>query len=395
MNLYDALVIILFIISLYIGYSLGIVRQFFISVGSLVSFFIAAWLGGRIIVAVGNSTMQQWLAIFASLLLFILLTDVIHYSGTIFEKKVKPNIQPKALFTFGGLIIGGITAIFFIWVTSPILVASPVLAVAAQVQSSQVVAALNTELPPQPSVSRDLSQLLKPFQVIRVFVGQEPIITTATNNTLQYQKQLQATQQVATQSIVRVVGTACGLDSQGTGFFVTPSIVATSAHVIAGVETPKILDSDGSYYTTQPVLFDSANDFALLRVIGTEGKPLLIDTTVQGPGTLAALAGYPGGALTTRGALFVKLLRANSYDIYGQSKITRYIYVLAADIEPGASGEPVVSVQNNKVVGIVFGNSLTQKHTGYALAITPLYQSILTARSAQSVVSTGNCESGT
>ena len=393
MNLYDALVIILVVTSLYIGYSLGIVRQFFVSIGSLISFFVAAWVGGRIITALGNSTSQQWLAIVAALLLFILLTDAIHYVGALVEEKTRASIQPQALSTFGGLIIGGVTALFFVWITSPILTASPVLAVAAQVQGSRAVAILNTELPPQPGVSRNLGLLLKPFQVIRVFVGQEPTISSNTNNTLLYQKQLRDTEQFATQSIVRVVGTACGLDSQGTGFFMTPSIVATNAHVIAGVGTPRILDSTGSYYTTQPILFDPANDFALLKVIGTQGKPLPIDTSVQGPGTLAAIAGYPGGALVTHGALFVKLVRANSYDIYGQSKVTRYIYVLSADVEPGASGEPVVSVQNNKVVGIVFGNSLTQKHTAFALAIQPIYQSFLTARSAQSVVNTGSCES--
>jgi S1-C subfamily serine protease len=53
-------------------------------------------------------------------------------------------------------------------------------------------------------------------------------------------------------------------------------------------------------------------------------------------------------------------------DIYGDSTVTREIYVLSAQIQPGNSGGPMVDAQG-RVVGLVFANSTSDPSEGYSL----------------------------
>src|SRR5207253_1668634 len=97
----------------------------------------------------------------------------------------------------------------------------------------------------------------------------------------------------AAPSVVRVVGTACGLSVEGSGWVARPELVVTAAHVVAGEhDTAVQLFGTGSALRAIPVAVDARNDVAVLRVPGLTARPLrLVDPQ---PGAAVALLGYPG-----------------------------------------------------------------------------------------------------
>ena len=57
-------------------------------------------------------------------------------------------------------------------------------------------------------------------------------------------------------SVVRVVGNACGLGIEGSGWIAGNGLVVTNAHVVAGIDTPHVDRNDGALLDAQVVSFD-------------------------------------------------------------------------------------------------------------------------------------------
>ena len=74
-------------------------------------------------------------------------------------------------------------------------------------------------------------------------------------------------------SVVRIEGTACGLDIQGSGWVLRPGIVVTNAHVVAGEQDAQVEAPGGVSLTGIPIAVDPGNDVALLRVAGPAPAP--------------------------------------------------------------------------------------------------------------------------
>ena len=71
-------------------------------------------------------------------------------------------------------------------------------------------------------------------------------------------------------SVVRILGTACGLAVQGSGWVAAPGLVVTNAHVVAGEDDTTVEADGGRGMDAQAVAFDPHNDVAVLRVAGLE-----------------------------------------------------------------------------------------------------------------------------
>src|SRR5207249_2586679 len=96
----------------------------------------------------------------------------------------------------------------------------------------------------------------------------------------------------AAPSVVKVVGTACGLSVEGSGWVARPETVVTAAHVVAG-EHDTAVEAAGTRAQLRATVtaFDSRNDVAVLRVPGLRARPLpLVDPK---PGAAVAILGYP------------------------------------------------------------------------------------------------------
>ena len=79
--------------------------------------------------------------------------------------------------------------------------------------------------------------------------------------------------QEAAASVVKVLGTACGLGVEGSGWVAGDGLVVTNAHVVAGQrDTRVLLGGREPGRPAQAVHFDPRNDLAILRVDGLSAR---------------------------------------------------------------------------------------------------------------------------
>ena len=157
---------------------------------------------------------------------------------------------------------------------------------------------------------------------------------------------------MARPSVVRVRGNACGLGVEGSGWIVRPGLVATNAHVVAGIDRPVIDQGGKRSYSARVVSFDARNDVAILRVSGLPGKPL----GQAGPerGEPAALLGFPeNGPYRVTPVRMGRAAKVGTRDAYGRIQLGRTIVALRGDVESGNSGGPIVDLQG-RVVAMIF-----------------------------------------
>ncbi len=83
-------------------------------------------------------------------------------------------------------------------------------------------------------------------------------------------------------------------------------------------------------------------------------------------------------------------IRAAGRNIYGTKRVVRDVYEVHADIVPGNSGGPLVG-KDGRVVGIVFAESTSYNHVGYALISDHLDRTISQAANRNRTVGTGTC----
>jgi S1-C subfamily serine protease len=108
-------------------------------------------------------------------------------------------------------------------------------------------------------------------------------------------------------------------------------------------------------------------------------------------GDQAVVAGYPGGGPFRLVAARIRdEINARGPDIYHRTEVTRDVYALYADVEPGNSGGPLLDLKG-RVDGVVFAKSLDDPKTGYALTTDEARTDMQAGRSATGEVGTGAC----
>jgi len=168
------------------------------------------------------------------------------------------------------------------------------------------------------------------------------------------------------ESVVRVLGTACGLGVEGSGWVAAPGLVVTNAHVIAGEEDTTVTPSGGSALDATPVHFDSTNDLALLRV-GSLDSPALTLVPNPSSGTPGAVLGYPeNGPFTISPARLGATGTVISQDAYGRGPVTRRLTALRGEIHSGNSGGPMVDGAGD-VLTTVFAATTEGKPSGFGV----------------------------
>jgi S1-C subfamily serine protease len=167
-------------------------------------------------------------------------------------------------------------------------------------------------------------------------------------------------------SVVKVLGTACGLGVEGSGWVVAPGLVVTNAHVIAGEDDTTVTPSGGSTLDATPVHFDSTNDLALLRV-GSLDSPALRLVGEPATGTPGAVLGYPeNGSFTISPARLGATGTVISQDAYGRGPVTRRMTALRGEVRSGNSGGPMVDGAGN-VLTTIFAATTGGKPSGYGV----------------------------
>ncbi|MFC5501302.1 MarP family serine protease [Lysinimonas soli] len=199
----------------------------------------------------------------------------------------------------------------------------------------------------------------------------------------------------ASQSVVRINGTAyaCGQNQSGSGFVIAPNRIVTNAHVVAGVQQPVVQASNGQTLDGRIVYFDPNNDLAVIAVSGL-GEPALTLSDPLAAGDKGVVDGYPyGGPFTSGAAQVLARSNENVENIYSSGRSVRELYTLAAQIEPGNSGGPLLA-ENGRIAGIVFAKSSTDATLGYAMTDTLLSPLVRQAPGLSAAISSGPCVKG-
>jgi S1-C subfamily serine protease len=138
---------------------------------------------------------------------------------------------------------------------------------------------------------------------------------------------------------VRIVGTACGLGIEGSGWVARPGVVVTAAHVVAGEDDTTVSSTDGTF-RAQALVFDPQNDIAVLRVPGLSARALrLVDPR---PGTPVAIVGYPeNGPLAAVPGRIGETATVFAEDAYGR-RARRTVTSIGGAVRHGDSGGPAV-----------------------------------------------------
>jgi S1-C subfamily serine protease len=166
-------------------------------------------------------------------------------------------------------------------------------------------------------------------------------------------------------SVVRVLGTACGLGVEGSGWVAVPGLVVTNAHVLAGVDDATVTTQDGASLDAVAVGYDPANDLALLRI--DEAVPALAIAPDPQRGAGGAVLGYPeNGPFAASPARLGETTTVTSEDSYGNGPIRRSIAFFRGSIRSGNSGGPLVD-SRGRAMGTVFAATTSGAPGGFAI----------------------------
>jgi len=385
--LVDIIIIIFLISALLRGREVGFVQQLLSTVGFFGGLLLGATLEPRTVQLAHTALSRSLITLATTLGLAFIFLGIGEHLGM----SIKHRFQLWHLDrydNFMGSLLGAVSLLIAVWLSASILTTLPFPGLQSSIRSSKIVSFLSANLPPAPNIVADLGHLINPNGFPQVFSGNEP--SPPAKISLPQSSALQAAVDKDKLAVVKVEGQGCGGVVEGSGFVIGSDLVATNAHVVAGIEHPFVQDSNGLHNVTV-LWFDPNLDFAVLRVPNLAGGPLVLNPNQVSNGTPAAVIGYPGGGGLKAGtASVIDEFLADGRNIYDQGTTERDVYEIAADIIPGNSGGPLIT-EDGSVIGIVFAESVTYNHVGYALTLGQIISEIHQAEAQNQVVSTGNC----
>jgi S1-C subfamily serine protease len=276
----------------------------------------------------------------------------------------------------GGILFGAATGLVIVWVAGATALLVPgQTAFRREVLRSTIVRHLNEAVPPA-----RLLHLLARVDPFPSITGPAAPTTTAGPAILRKRAVL-----AAEASVVKIVGVACGIGVEGSGWFARRDLVVTAAHVVAGESRPTVYLPTGGTFDADVVAFDPHNDVAVLRVHGATVTPLrAADPT---PGTPVAILGYPNnGSLTATPGRIGSTSAVLTRDAYGHGPVDRIITAVAGHVVHGNSGGPAVDARG--VVRTTIFAARVGEPTGYGVPTPTVLRAL---ESAQRPVSTGAC----
>jgi hypothetical protein len=182
---------------------------------------------------------------------------------------------------------------------------------------------------------------------------------------------------------VRITGSACGIQVDGSGFAVGPDLIATVAHVLVGMEDPRVETVATVDLGATTVAFDPENDLALLRVPGADLEPFdLGDAADRSVGVLIGWenAGEPDPVpYRIDRPVTVRIDR-----VAADGRVERPSWLVAADVDSGDSGAALVD-QSGVVVGIAYATTRRDAGVAYATRASELQRLLDTSDLASEV----------
>jgi S1-C subfamily serine protease len=371
----------------------GFRRGFIVGVLSFVGFAVGAFLGTRIApLLLSQGSASPYAPAFG--LVGALLAGAILATGMegLGFRVRRALILPGASLLDGvlGAVLGAALALAIVWIAAAVLAQAPSeTQLRADIQRSSILRELNALLPPSGPILNALARL-DPL----------PSISGPSPNVAPPPPRIARTPGVraASSSVVRVLGTACGLAIEGSGWVAAPGLIVTNAHVVAGeTDTTVELGGHEPSVPARPVLFDSHDDVAMLSVPALT-LPALRLVSEPAAGTAGAILGYPeNGPFAARAARIGRTQTVSTDDAYGNGPVDRLLTPLRGIVRPGNSGGPLVDSAGEVLTTIFAGTVGGGPHGGYGVANQTVVHELALAESRASggaSVSTEGCAAG-
>ncbi len=371
----------------------GFRRGFIVGALSFCGFAIGAFLGTRLaplLLSQGSSSPYgPALGLGGALLAGAIVASVMEGLGfRVRRALIVPGIG--ALDGLLGAALGTALALGVVWMVAAVVAQAPnEEQLRKDIQRSVILRELNALLPPSGPILNALARL----DPIPSISGPSPDVAAPPSRIARA-----PAVKVASDSVVRILGTACGLAIEGSGWVAAPDLIVTNAHVIAGeTDTSVEIAGDEPSLPARPIAFDPRDDVAVLSVPGLD-LPTLQVVADPPSGRAGAILGYPeNGPFDARPGRIGRTQTVLTDDAYGHGPVSRLLTPLRGLVRPGNSGGPFVDDQGHVLTTVFAGTIGRKPRGGYGVANSTVERVLAEARARAAAgrsVSTEECAAG-
>jgi S1-C subfamily serine protease len=329
---------------------------------SLAGFLVGAALGSRVGPLLLEEGARSPFAPLFALLGALLIGGVLAAGLELIGSRLRERIGDRLgiLDGLGGAVLIACLGLGIAWIMGAVALQAPGAGqLRPQVQRSTILQTLNSALPPSGPILNALAR----FDPVPEIRGPTPDVSPP-NSRIARDPQVRT----AGRSVVRILGTACGLGVQGSGWVARDGVIVTNAHVVAGQDDTSIELRDGSRHDAEAIWYDPDNDLAILRASGASGTPALEIDADAPQGTSAAILGFPeNGPFTVRAGRLGTTQTVSSQDSYGRGPVQRRITSLRGRVRSGNSGGPMVDGDGDVVTTIFAASVSRRERTGFGV----------------------------
>ena len=377
MSRVDALVVVLVVVAALSGMRKGLIGSALSALGIFAGAILGARLAPHLLPGAETSPYTPVVGLLGAAAGAILLETI----GTLVGGSVRRSLRIaplRTLDTGGGLAFGALAGLLLAWVAGAVALHLPgQTGLRHAVQGSLVLRQLNHVVPPARLM--DAIERVDPFPTI---VGPAPPDEPPDPALLRRPGVAQAAP-----SVVRVLGSACGLAISGSGWVAGQERVVTAAHVVAGQRRTmvELANGSGERFRAVAYSFDARNDVAVLHVSGLEAPAL--ELAEPEPGEAVAILGFPeSGPFTATAGRMGRTATVVTQDAYGRGPVRRSVTSVSGAVRQGNSGGPAV-YGDGRVATTVFAARI-EGSGGYGVPPDPVRTALA---GADGPVPTGPC----
>lgn len=148
----------------------------------------------------------------------------------------------------------------------------------------------------------------------------------------------------------------------GTAFLVAPNVFMTNAHVADGASRIRLSSLQGNL-DAEPIISDSTNDLALLRVATSNPlQPLPFRSSGVGLAQGITTLGYPLAGLMGSGIQVTQGVISGLFGAHNDIRLLQF----TAPIQPGSSGSPLLD-ETGAVLGVVSSTFTHAQNMNFAI----------------------------
>jgi hypothetical protein len=376
----DWIIVVFTVLMALWGYAQGLIVGALSLLGFAGGAFVGSRLGPLLLAEGDQSPYAPLFALVGALMFGGVLASGLELVG--FRLRHRLGDRLGVLDGVGGGLLVACLGLGLVWIGGSVALQTPgARELREPIQRSAILRQLNEHLPPSGPVLRAFARF-DPFPQID---GPQADVGPP-DSRIARDPQVRA----AARSVVKVLGTACGLGVQGSGWVAGDGVVVTNAHVVAGQDDTTVqVRGAGPHLDAEAVWFDSRNDLAVLSAAGVAGVPALRLNERAPEGTSAAILGFPeNGPFDVEPGRLGRTSTVVSQDAYGRGPVRRPITSLRGRVRPGNSGGPVVDGRGRVVTTIFAATVSDGGRSGYGVPDSVVAEALARAGGA---VDTGPC----